>query len=427
MKTHIYYLIIGIVLSTLSLSCSVKEFTLETDGTPTHRINTRTRSLFEAQECANEALNYFDIDTKGHVKRIISSECVTNRATKSAGEDTLCYIFNFENEEGFAIINANKRLDPFICITESGSFTSGQPSGVPAFDEYYGGFINYLEHITPEIEDPDSLEFPTDPFLPHSYTTLRYVGSYVLPLVHVKWGQRDIYGEYCPNGISGCAATAMAQIMSSQMYPDTLILSTSMGPYSSGDSIVVHWNKIRQHTISHSDSLSCTPYHNEISSLLRDIGFNINMVYNESSSGASPFYVSAGFEHYGYITDDLTTANINSIVSSINNRRPVYMRGKVEEEGGHAWVADGYKDYQLYRDTYNLAQIGFGYEYSHSELIEEYHALHINWGWNGIYNGYFNFNIYDPNNAVIYDGSYGSGAPNFTNNIWMIANIRIND
>ena len=93
---------------------------------------------------------------------------------------------------------------------------------------------------------------------------------------------------------------------------------------------------------------------------------------------------------------------------------------------GHAWVADGYKDYGYYRDKYSLEIVGPDPVLVEHLLIRESHMLHINWGWNGDCNGFFNFNIYDIDNAVIYDDTHNNSGRNYDTNVKMIVVYPVN-
>lgn len=411
-----------LLLSILLLSCNKGSLVLQSDDN-SERISrlSYTRTLSDAQDMALSASCLLDKETKGERRAIRSSVCIVETGTKSSESslDTLMYVFNFENDEGFAIINADARMDPFICVTETGSFMEEGHTGNPAFD-------GYLEDVKERIRSSRFIIDPLEPILdsliqPYRYKVNRYVGSYVSPLLSTKWGQEDVYGGYCPNSISGCVATAMGQIMAYHSYPNTLVASVNMGNYTLGESIPMHWYYIQSHTQTHAGYEACTNYHSEISALLRDIGNQVGMTYNIGSSGASSYNVPSAFGHYGYTAGSLVTANVATIKTSLDNFRPVYMRGS-SSTGGHAWVADGYKDYELYEDTYAQAYPEPGYYLVNSEFIEEVHALHINWGWDGICNGYFNFNIYNTANAVSYDGQ-GGVSYDFGSGVQMIANV----
>lgn len=78
------------------------------------------------------------------------------------------------------------------------------------------------------------------------------------------------------------------------------------------------------------------------------------------------------------------------------------MRGENKGNDGHAWVIDGcYYVKALYRlmatydgTTWSVFQEMGTYKTCHN---------HINWGWNGDYNGYFNGWVYNAYQAVKYD------------------------
>ena len=59
-------------------------------------------------------------------------------------------------------------------------------------------------------------------------------------------------------------------------------------------------------------------------------------------------------------------------------------------------------------------------------LIRESHVLHINWGWNGDCNGFFNFNIYDIDDAVIYDDTHNNSGRNYDTDVKMIVVYPVN-
>ena len=413
-----------IVFFLFLLSCNKEGIT----GQAEHAVERQsclsfTRTASDAKELALSASSLLDNETKGMHRKVGSAICIVATDTKSStSSDTLMYVFNYDNDEGFAIVNADARMDPFICVTESGSFTEDGNTGNPAFDSYIEDvkeIIMMSRSFDYLLEPDDSLRI--DP-IPYKYKVNRYEGSYVLPLLNTKWGQRDIYGAYCPNLISGCVATAVGQIMAFHRYPNALVASVAMGNYAQGESISMHWSYVNSHVTTHTGNKPCTPYHSEISALLRDVGNQVGMSYNSGSSSASSANVPSALQHYGYTTGALVNADVSTIKASLDNHRPVYMKG-ASATSGHAWVADGYKDYELYEDTYAQAYPDPGYYLVGSELIEEVHALHINWGWDGICNGYFNFNIYNTANAFSYDGQSGV-SNNYSSGIKMIANIR---
>ena len=425
MKRQIKYSCVVVLLFFLS-ACTREDRIISSLGGNGSQNKTITyvRSLDEAKELAIAASYMLGNDTKSSDRVFSDQKCIFGTSTKSYGAsvDTLMYVFNYEDNEGFVIINANKRMDPFVCIVEEGHFFSERNNGNPAFDQYIHDVKEIIQQSTRFVEDPGPIDSLGGPGLElYKYKVNRYVGSYKTPLLNTKWGQEDEYGAYCPNGVSGCVATAMGQIMAYHQYPSSITASINLGNYSQGQNISMHWYNIGFHKKTHTGYQSCSDYHSEISALLRDIGAQVFMEYGVYGSGASPSMIPSAFIHYGYSTGSLASANVSTIKTSLDNNRPVLMGGS-SSSGGHAWVADGYKDYLLYEDTYAQAYPQPGYYLVQSEFIEEVHALHINWGWDGICNGYFNFNYYNSADAVSYDNNSGM-AYDFDTDILMIANI----
>lgn len=85
-----------------------------------------TRSYEEALSLARKSIALVDRgQTRSATARSIRSErgqCVTTPSTRSgAGSDTLMYVFNFENNDGFSVIAANRAVDPVLAVAESRS------------------------------------------------------------------------------------------------------------------------------------------------------------------------------------------------------------------------------------------------------------------------------------------------------------------
>ena len=389
------------------------------------QLSSRIRSLENAKNWAENSLVLLGPTTKSSSpKRIIEScDIIINPKTKASGADvdTLMYVFNFADSTGFSIIDADSGFEPIIAVTESGHYSPGTPTGVDGFDLY-------IEGLT------ERLSFRSGPIQHHWYEYVT-VGDSVNHSVGLKWGQNGIYGKYCPNLTSGCVPTAIAQILAYHEYPSSFIVSVDMGSdFANGDIVPLNWEGIKSHIISHTDSLPCNAHHNNIGALLREIGYIAGTTYNTNPNTSSTFTsaVPGTFGHFGFNTSEvvsITSTNIPSLLECIRVYGPVYMDGERIDENtlrGHAWVADGYKDYAYYRDKYSYDVLGFEPGLVERILIRESHVLHINWGWNGYCNGYFNFNNYDVDNAVIYDDLHYTTGRNYNIDINMVVIYPIN-
>lgn len=113
-----------------------------------------TRSYEEALSLARKSIALVDRgQTRSATARSIRSErgqCVTTPSTRSgAGSDTLMYVFNFENNDGFSVIAANRAVDPVLAVAEKGNYTYGEPTGVENFDFYMDAMAQSLAVIKP--------------------------------------------------------------------------------------------------------------------------------------------------------------------------------------------------------------------------------------------------------------------------------------
>jgi hypothetical protein len=103
--------------------------------------------------------------------------------------------------------------------------------------------------------------------------------------------------------------------------------------------------------------------------------------------------------------------NNSDFASLLKQNKIVVLLGMNESlNTGHVWVVDGLKKISI---LYTAWCREFGSvrweEISQSTSTIEYY--HHNWGWDGNCNGYFNKNVFDPNNSISYDNE-GAGYQN---------------
>ncbi len=351
-----------------------------------------TRSYAEALDLAEESIALVDRGTTRAIspRRIIGrGQCVTAPSkTRSGATDTLIYVFNFADNAGFSAIAANRAIEqPILAVTEKGNYTYGEPTGVDNFDYYMEEMVKAVAVIPPFIPvvPPDSvgMMIRTD--------TIRGFRLYHEPVLTVNWGQEGVFGEYFDNGVCGCVITAVAQIMSYHEHPSsiTTVYPDSI-PYS-GQIVNLNWLMMK----AYPEPISI-PYQYKISALCKDVGVRVGAHATSSiSTGASSYRVPSCLNAYGY-----TTNNVQSVIGNeaamrmdLNLGYPVYMDGSRYDEngtrlGGHAWVADGveyqqitYKDYEWDFETEEYVLVG--------TRDATQNMIHINWGWDGTYNGPF--------------------------------------
>ena len=405
----------------VAISCQREVEIIDPMPSPSEDVTAETtplnvRTYDEALAIAEDALKMVDgDDTRSANKRRImrnSGQVVSlpvTRGGEDVGEQPIMYVFNNENNEGFTVVAADRSQQALVAVTERGNYTYGEPTGVEPFDDFMDNAISTLSIIgPPSLPNPpiiDSLDSS-----PISYTVYYNEDQKVGPLLKTKWGQRGLYGAYCDNGLAGCTATAVGQVMAYHKHPAYLELT-----FSSND-VIFYFNWDRMLTHVQGTTCSCTAPHDQIGLFLREIGERMDMAYDPNSSGASLSDANDAFPSMGYKTGVYRTFNdINtlygSVKSNLNDSLPVCMTGYREVlKNGHTWVIDGYHHYKNGYAVYSKNVIVNPEEptpdmYILDEYnVEEYELLHFNWGWNGSCDGWFNLGCYKMNQA--YKGRY---------------------
>lgn len=185
------------------------------------------------------------------------------------------------------------------------------------------------------------------------------------------------------------------------------------------------WDDINMHKQS-STCLSCTSHPVSIGKLFRQIGEYVNMTYGVSSSSGSTNYAYKVFDAFGYSYGSYQAYNTSTAINSLSQKQVVLMRGgDVDGKGGHAWVLDGYQYVRIDKTSYTRPE---GEElWIEGETHTSYAAYnHLNWGWDGVCNGYYLTNVFDTQMYSKLDFGVSSGADyNFSESLKMYPYISI--
>lgn len=218
----------------------------------------------------------------------------------------------------------------------------------------------------------------------------------VEPLVTTKWNQDAPFNNFAPEYTddnnntqrcaTGCAATAMAQIMKFHNWPEQGVghysyEHQSFGTISSNFSEHVYdWtNMIDRYNNGEYSNVQA----DAVALLMKDCGVSLNMNYGPVSGASIYSYTPAFKNYFRYSSRTVNrsgceTAEFTRIITDeLQEGRPIIYCG-TGEDGGHAFVVDGY-------DTN--------------------YFLHVNWGWGGYSDGYFDMNYMDPAGLGIGGGS----------------------
>lgn len=220
---------------------------------------------------------------------------------------------------------------------------------------------------------------------------------------NVQWDQGFPYNMYCPleNGsrtVTGCVATAVAQLMSVYEYP------SSYGEYS------FDWNEMNKHINA---SYSYPPAYSQIARLMQQLGLgkNLNMEYGLSSqggSGANPENIPRTLKKFGFSNGgSLKDYNTETVVSELRQGYHILIGGYESRtlhknkflgitvkkyytySGGHRWLAHGLLQRVRTISTYNSNNVLV----SEKEECEWYPLC--NFGWGGSCDGYYLSGAFD--------------------------------
>lgn len=208
------------------------------------------------------------------------------------------------------------------------------------------------------------------------------------PLLKTLWGQSAPYNNLCPterenaNVIypTGCVATAMAQVMYYHQYPEK---GTGNITYSFQDRILsADFNNTYYQWSLMIPTYKKGQYSDEsalaVATLMYQCGVSIKMQYNVGGSGAFSYNAATALrKNFGYHENlqihyrDYYTAKewINKVYNELKAGRPIIYTGVDENNGGHCFVVDGY---------------------------DQNNFVHVNWGWDGMNDGYYDIALLNP-------------------------------
>ena len=349
---------------------------------------------------------------------------VNTSSTRSTEKpDTLMYVFNYDDNAGFAVVSANRATEELIAVTEQGNYVAGEETGNGGFDLYMDmaeQYVTMAAEPLPGVGGDDGMV----QFAETKTEQTRTIIDWRTPLIDVKWGQGNPYNTYCKNSSNviidaGCLVTAVAQVLSYYKHPSSIKLDFD----NYNTTIPLDWNAINTH-IEYPCGNTCTASHDVIGKMFRQIGEELKIKYRENKSANDGYKLRSAFSTLGYAIDDKQEYKFQKVSESLSNHHPVYvMAFKQDSNIGHAWLIDGFRtvrttttDYIKYINSFVWEVIG---EYS---FITNYN--HFNWGWDGNYNGYFSSGVFNPSQGYLYDESAGGPDVAYNDRMVIYTNIR---
>lgn len=374
-------------------------------------------------------------------------------AVRSSEDDAEnVYVFNAP-ESGFVIVAGDDRVEtPILGFCDAGEFDADMmPDGLKWL---IGEYSHQIDVIRKNMDGTDRKRKPKTEKDPNGYhmefqdvTDINDGG----PLIKTFWVQDQPYnwvikekigGIYADKTVpaTGCAATALAQILNYWQWPKKGTGSHTYTDYNglhsdptNGTEITSNfaeheykWQHMRiEYEGTYDDDASAdygadgkynTDEGNAVAQLMYDCGVSINMRYGSNKTGSTGSggreydVVNALIDYFGYASTVTARVRGNKgksdvpadpnytdgeweamLKAEIDAKRPIYYVGQNEAgTESHAYVVDGY-GYGHGTDYYGEPNVGVLY-------------FHINWGWGKTkypqtYNGYFRSTVFKYHSA----------------------------
>ena len=312
--------------------------------------------------------------TKGvEMKSLEVAHRAPRKANAQESESSYYYVFNAGNDQGFVIVSGDDRTEKILGYSDSGSFDEeNMPEPLKAWLEGYEREIESIVEV--DVEESASLT---------PRRTQEKTKKSIAPLTTSKWASGYPFniktpttdGKHAP---VGCTPVAFAQLIYYHRANNPTQSTAVIPTYSKN--VTFDWNNMLdeyvrgEYTSVQADA---------VANLMVYCGRALQTNYTNSATSVKnqlpvlPTYF--GFDNsISFIDRDFYSIEDwdNHIHKELINGRPV-LYNATSTEGGHTFIIDGYDSNGLF---------------------------HINWGWGGLYNGYFMLSItnrYNPNSIQL--------------------------
>lgn len=346
------------------------------------------------------------------------------------------YLFNVEYsvggkvvDDGFVVVSGETFTSPILAFSTGGTVTSDRLNpAVRAMLDRYDQQIAAAkaQGVQPTAATQAKWDMIERLQTREDYDALMAKGDIYndnIPdlLGGMIWGQGNPYNTLCPgNSVTGCVATAFGMIMNYWKWPEhgwghhsyngadnpAAYPNWTFGELSADfEHTYYDWEHMDNYAMINSDQNVI----DAISTLLFHLGVALDMHYTPDGSGCWSLPEYAIFDtslhlssnigadvriprHFGYkysyagMRDSIGNDSIwlNMLYTSLSEGKPIYYAGWAVEDNeaghsgtsGHGYIIDGY-----FSD------------------ITDSNYFHINWGWNGSYNGYFKLDAMTPSGS----------------------------
>ena len=366
------------------------------------------RSAEEAREVARMFFTQ-NVSTRsaGDISLVaVSGDLLGTAETRGTETETAFYVFN-RGDEAFVIVSGDDRMKSVLAYSDQGAFiTENLPANLLSW-------LNLCQQTYLELDGQPSQTWESMPLTRATATTRSYPSS-VAPLMNINWDQSAPYNNMCPRvtnasgvkerAVTGCVATAMAMVMKYYNYPTqgqgehTITVDETEYSLNFAETTFDWDNMLPEYVAGEYNDAQA----NAVAQLMWACGVAVDMQYGSSDQGGSGAYSTDvaqalidyfGYnENMGYVFRDYFDSSewLEMIKEELSNQRPVIYNGS-SLDAGHEFVLDGY---------------------------DEQNLVHVNWGWSGSNNGYFE--VYSLNPVSKGTGGGSDAAGGFSRNQGMV-------
>lgn len=295
---------------------------------------------------------------------------------------TIGDLYVFSASDSFVILPADDQAPEILAYSDNSGFSDNINPELAYWLDFYNRQLEYL------AANPEAAVTRAE--------TARPDRAPIAPLTKTRWNQSEPYNNLCPevNGkrtVTGCVATAMAQIMKYYSYPTKGKGEHSYEWETGGETLsfdfgatTFEWNKMTDTY----DSNSSAEAKEAVANLMLACGIGADMDYGvDESTAANINLPTALLEYFDYdkglwspLRDYYGLYEWEDMIyQDLKENHPVLYSGQ-GTGGGHQFICDGYSD------------DGF---------------FHFNWGWGGMSDGYFLLTALNPASLGVGGGAGG--------------------
>ena len=294
---------------------------------------------------------------------------------------------------GWAIVSAQSSATPLIGYNTTGRYVAPEP--MQEMLDVSANYIVGMARMDGSVRHKGwQLAMQRKPAADPSTTPS------IEPLIPTNLNQSDPYNKYCPpisgkKALVGCVAVATTQAMMVQRYPDQ-----GQGKFTYTDSeggTGTHTVDFENQYYDWDAIINCdqTKEYDAVARILYQVGVSVKMMYGLTFSGA---FTADAYEalhrNFRYDKDKLRLAFryqysddewLGMVLEDIYLGRAVIYQGAATEDGqgGHCWNLDGWN--------------------------ASTKKVHVNWGWGGYGDGYFDLdNMTDSYQGISFNYHHGA-------------------